>query len=438
MTICPSDTVRQLLSFIRHSPTAFHAVESVAQMLDEAGFIRLTEGKKYALHPKDACYITRNGSSLIAFRIPEDTPTGFMIAASHSDSPSFKLKETGEIQVLGKYTKLNTERYGGMILSSWLDRPLSLAGRIILDTPEGLRPVLVNIDRDLLVIPNVAIHLNRSVNDGFSWNPAVDTLPLLAQAAEPVSVHSLLAEQLDIAPETIVGQDLFLYARDPGGRIGAHGEFFVSPRIDDLECAFTTLQGFLTATPSKAIAVYALFDNEETGSESKQGAASDFLSATLRRIAAELPSAVDLDTLLSHSFMLSADNAHACHPNHPELSDGQNAPHMNGGVVIKFNASQRYTTDAVSAALVKKICQNVNVPVQFYANRSDMPGGSTLGSISNTKVSILTADIGLAQLAMHSACETAGSQDPDHMITATREFFSSALHCENNCFCILH
>lgn len=438
MTTCQSDTVQQLLSFIRHSPTAFHAVESVAHMLDEAGFIRLTEGKKYVLHPKDACYITRNNSSLIAFRLPEDAPTGFMIVASHGDSPSFKLKETGEIQVLGKYTKLNTERYGGMIMSSWFDRPLSLAGRIILDTEEGLRSVLVNIDRDLLVIPNVAIHLNRSVNDGFKWNPAVDALPLLAQSAEPVSVRSLLAEQLDVAPETIIGHDLFLYARDPGGCIGAHGEFFVSPRIDDLECAFTTLQGFLTATPSKAIAVYALFDNEETGSESKQGAASDFLSATLRRIATDLPSAVDLDALLSHSFMLSADNAHACHPNHPELSDSQNVPHMNGGIVIKFNASQRYTTDAVSAALVKKICQNVNVPVQFYANRSDMPGGSTLGSISNTKVSILTADIGLAQLAMHSACETAGSQDPDHMITATREFFSSSLLCEDNCICILH
>ena len=422
-------TIQNLFSFIDNSPTAFHAINTVEERLRQNGYTELLETESAPIELGGKYYFTRNGSSVIAFQIPNTLPVGFMIAASHSDSPTFKIKPNGELEAIGQYLKLNTERYGGMIMSTWFDRPLSIAGRVVTETKDGIEVKLVNIDRDLLVIPSVAIHMNRLANDGYKYNPASDTLPLMASLPNDERLTDLLAEAANCPKEAIIGHDLFLYARQKSCLVGSDDSFFLAPRIDNLECAHATLEGFLKAKSEKAVAMYALFDNEETGSATKQGAASDFLETVITRITQAL--GINPAPLLANSMMLSADNAHARHPNHPELADAQNAPHMNKGIVIKYNASQKYTTDGVSAALFTKICQKADVPVQVYANRSDMAGGSTLGSIATTKVSIKTVDIGLAQLAMHSACETAGVKDIAYLEKASEVFFSASLTTGN-------
>lgn len=416
------NTTKDLISFIESSPTAFHAVESASRMLKGKGYKKLNEGDEWQLVSGGKYYVTRNMSSIIAFRIPEGAQS-FMITASHTDSPSFKLKSQCEAES-GAYTRLNTEKYGGMIISSWFDRPLSVAGRAVVRKDGRIIPVTVNVDRDLLVIPNVAIHMNRAVNDGYKYNPATDTLPLFKCEGER-SIYDLVAESAGVERKDLISADLYLYCRTPGAVMGAEGEFFGSPRIDNLMCAYSTLMGFVGAESAGCVPVWCSFDNEETGSESKQGAASTFLFDVLTRIAAHY--GTELCRMLPSSFMVSADNGHAKHPNHPELSDGMNAPALNGGIVIKYNASQRYTTDALSAAIFGEICRSANVPCQTYNNRSDMPGGSTLGSISNTKVSLNTVDIGLAQLAMHSAYETAGTKDALHLINASKKFYETKI-----------
>ena len=418
---------KQLLSFIEQSPTAFHAVESAAAILEQEGFSHLCEGDSWNLEAGKGYYVTRNQSSIIAFRVPAAEPTSFMISASHTDSPTFKLKSECESNAFGTYVRLNVEPYGGTIFASWMDRPLSLAGRVILNQNGNFLAKTVKIDRDLVLIPSVAIHMNRSVNTGASYNAAVDMLPLFAKTGETkTSLKALLATELNCSEAEICGMDLYLYNRTPASVWGASEEFFSSPRIDNLMCMYGTLQGFLQATPTSAISVCYAADNEETGSATKQGAGSVFLSDVLSRICEELKE--DKRRLLASSMMVSADNGHAKHPNHPELSDGQNAPHLNGGVVIKSNAAQKYTTDGISAALFTEICHRAKVPVQYFANRSDMPGGSTLGSISNTQVPLITVDIGMAQLAMHSSYETAGAQDIGYLTKAMTAFYSSTLN----------
>ncbi|MBO5294134.1 MAG: M18 family aminopeptidase [Clostridia bacterium] len=419
--------VRELISFIDNSPTAFHAVASTASMLEENGFVRLNEADEWALEAGKGYYVTRNQSAILAFRIPCNKADHFLISATHTDSPMFKLKSNAESLSCNEYVRLNTEVYGGTILSSWLDRPLSLAGRVILCENGNFSAKTVKIDRDLLLIPNVAIHLNRSVNAGYSYNPAVDMLPLFAQKGDAeISLKQILAAELQCDAEHIVGMDLYVVNRAKGSIWGASEEFFSAPRIDNLMCAFGTFKGFLTAKASQnAVTVCYSADNEETGSATKQGAGSVFLSDVLDRICEELE--VDKRRMLSSSMMVSADNGHAKHPNHPELSDAQNSPMLNQGVVIKSNAAQKYTTDGMSAALFSEICRRAGVPVQYYANRSDMPGGSTLGSISNTLVPLCTVDIGMAQLAMHSAYETAGATDVDYLISAMTKFYSISL-----------
>ncbi len=419
------DRTNALLDFIERSPVSFAAVETAQSMLEANGFSCLSFQTAWDLAAGGKYYVTRNGSSLIAFVVPENPNPGFMIAASHSDSPSFKLKNECEVAMFDRYTKLNTEGYGGMICSSWFDRPLSLAGRAIVKNGAAFETRVVTFDRDLCLIPNVCIHFNREINNGYKYNKAVDTLPLLSNSTEKGGVKKLVAERLDVEPDAIVSMDLFVINRTRGSIFGADDAFFCAPRIDDLQCAYTTLEALLEAEAPKAIPVYALFDNEEVGSETKQGAASTFLNDVLTRIAAHYSRT--LSEMLPASFMLSCDNGHALHPNHPELSDAKNAPHLNGGVVIKHNANQRYATDALSEALFTEICNRANVPVQHFANRSDIAGGGTLGSISNTRVSLKTVDIGLAQLAMHSAVETGGVKDTDYMIRAAKAFYESAL-----------
>lgn len=426
---------KALLEFIEQSPTAFHAVETVVRRLQQEGFIGLREGDEWNLEKGKGYYVTRNQSSVIAFRLPEELPRHFLIAASHTDSPMFKLKREAVVPAFDRYVRLNTEVYGGTVFSSWFDRPLSLAGRVILYKDGRFSSRLVNIDRDLLVIPNVAIHFNRTINSGYSYNAAVDLLPLLG-AGGSFDLNALLAAEFGCRTDEIAETELFVYNRMSGCILGASGEFFSAPRIDNLMCAYGTLEGFLRADRSNhSVNVYVSADNEETGSETKQGAGSVFLSDVLDRICEQV--GTDRRRMLASSMMVSADNAHAKHPNHPELSDAQNAPHMNGGVVIKFNAAQRYTTEGLSAAVFEKICERAGVPVQFFANRSDMAGGSTLGSISNTHVPLMSVDIGMAQLAMHSAYETAGCRDTEYLCQAMRTFFESELESDGDgCFCL--
>ncbi|MGN1346856.1 MAG: M18 family aminopeptidase [Eubacteriales bacterium] len=427
---------RELLTFIENSPTAFHAVDSAAKLLDEAGFSRLNESDAWNLARGGKYYVTRNLSSILAFVIPETFAESFLITASHTDSPTFKLKTEYESEAFGKYIKLNVEGYGGMIHSTWLDRPLSVAGRVIVKTDGKFTAKLVKIERDLVLIPNVAVHQNRSINSGFAYNPATDLMPLYSAKSGKGSLKNLLAEEIGCAAEDIAVSDLYLYNRTPSSIWGADSEFFSSPRIDNLQCAYTTLRGLVNAAEEcKSLAVYAAFDNEETGSSTKQGANSQFLFDTLSRICETFE--LDIRRVLASSFMVSADNGHAKHPNHPEFSDGQNAPHMNEGVVIKSNAAQKYTTDALSTALFEEICRRADVPVQRFANRSDMPGGSTLGSLSNTNVALNTVDIGLAQLAMHSSYETAGCADTLYMIRAITEFYKTVFTTEaDGVYCI--
>lgn len=419
-------TTEELLGFLKNSPTAFQTVEEIGKKLTEAGFAKLGEHENWDIVPGGKYFVTRNGSSVIAFSVPKEYANSFMIAASHTDSPTFKLKSAFEAEACGKYVKLNVEGYGGMILSSWLDRPLSIAGRLIVKDGSKITTKNVNIDRDLVLIPNVAIHQNRQINSGFSYNIAVDMMPLYSASDKKGTLLETAAEYAGCAKENVVGGDLYLYNRTPGTIWGAGDEFFSSARIDNLQCAYSTLMGFISAADeAKAVNVYASFDNEETGSATKQGAGSQFLSDTLAKIAEKLGFSVT--EALASSFMVSADNGHAKHPNHPELSDAQNSPAMNEGVVIKENAAQKYTTDAVSSAIFAKICEDANVPVQRFANRSDMGGGSTLGSISNTNAAMITVDIGLAQLAMHSSYETAGTKDTGYMIDAITQFYKSKL-----------
>ncbi len=417
---------RDLLTFIENSPTAFHAVDSAANLLDEAGFTRLNESDAWELTRGGKYYVTRNLSSILAFQIPETFTESFLITASHTDSPTFKLKTACEAEAFGKYVKLNVESYGGMVYSTWLDRPLSIAGRVIVRENGKFTARLVKIDRDLVLIPNVAAHQNRKINSEFAYNVAVDLMPLYSSKNGKGTLPKIIADELSCNAENIACADLYLYNRTPASVWGADNEFFSCPRIDNLQCAYTTLKGFLNAADEcKSLAVYAAFDNEETGSSTKQGANSQFLFDTLSRICESLN--LDLRRVLASSFMVSADNGHARHPNHPEFSDAQNAPNMNEGVVIKSNASQKYTTDAISTAIFSEICKRADVPVQLFANRSDMGGGSTLGSISNTNVALNTVDIGLAQLAMHSSYETGGCADTLYMIRAITEFYKSAI-----------
>ena len=418
-------TANALLEFLKKSPTAYQVVENMGSILQNAGYTPLAESEKWDLVPGGKYYVTRNGTAILAFRIPKQCAKNFLITASHSDSPTFKLKPEFEADSFGTYVRLNTEKYGGMLHHTWVDRPLSLAGRVIVQKDGVFTARSVVIDEDLCVIPSVAIHMNRSANDGLKLNPASDLFPLLSSTAGKGSVVRLAAKAAGTEAENIAAMDLYLYDRTPGVIWGPEKEFFSSGRIDDLMCAWGTLQGLLTAESAAAVQVCAVFDNEETGSSTKQGAGSFLMRDTLSRIAEALGQ--DLRQMLAASFMVSADNGHARHPSHPELSDPQNAPKMNGGVVIKANAAQKYTTDGMSSAVFETICKKAGVPVQRFSNRSDLPGGSTLGSIADTLTPMATVDIGLAQLAMHSCYETAGVMDAEYLVTACKAFYEADL-----------
>lgn len=427
------DITEKLLTFLENSPTSFHAVENMAARLRGEGFEELKEADCWSIEAGGRYFVTRNMSSLIAFRVPGKDFTGFQIISSHSDSPTFKIKENPEMQVEGRYVKLNVEKYGGMLCAPWFDRPLSIAGRLVVRTADGLQTKLVNVDRDLVMIPNLAIHMNRQVNDGYAYNAQSDMLPLYGGEAAAGTLMKTVAQSAGVAEEDILGHDLYLYNRMKGSVWGAGEEFFSCGRIDDLQCAFGSLEGFLAGGNPHSVSVHAVLDNEEVGSTTKQGAASTFLLDTLKRLNTALGRTEEQYlTALASSFMVSADNAHGVHPNYADKADPTNRPYLNGGIVIKFNANQKYTTDAVSAAVFRSICEKACVPVQTFTNRSDMAGGSTLGNISNTHVALNTVDIGLPELAMHSPYETGGVLDTEYLIRAAKEFFSTGLKADGD------
>lgn len=414
---------KELLNFIHRSPSSYHVIENFRKMLSAEGYAELFEGDEWDVQRGGKYFTVRSGSSIIAFCVSEDVPEAFIMAAAHSDSPSFKIKENPEL-ASGAYVRLSTEKYGGMLMSTWFDRPLSCAGRVVVSKDGKLESRLVDIDRDLLIIPSVAIHMNRAANDGMKYMANVDTIPLFGDENAKGKFTALVAESAGVAESEILGKDLFLYCRGGGTLLGADGEFITSPKLDDIECAYGCMKGFLSAVESGAIKVCCVFDNEEVGSDTKQGAASSFLRDTLRRVTLSLGLGEEkYQQMIAKSLLVSADNAHAVHPNHPEYADANNSPVMNGGIVIKYNANQRYSTDAVSSAIFKSICAKAGVAVQAFANRSDLLGGSTLGSIANTMVPVKTVDIGLAQLAMHSAYETAGARDLDDLVKAMTVYF---------------
>ncbi len=408
--------IRDLMSFLDSSPSCFHAIYNLKTRLESEGFKPLNEGDAWALEEGGKYYVTRNGSAIIAFRLPEVKGEGFILSASHSDRPTFKVKENPELETAGQYLRLAVERYGGMLMAPWMDRPLSVAGRVLVESETGIDIRLVDLDKDLCMIPNVAIHMNRKANDGYTYNPAVDMIPLMGSLAAKGNFRKLLAEAAGCTEEQLLGYDLYLYNREKARIWGAEGEYISAQALDDLQCAWATMEGLIAAQPGKSVQVCCVFDNEEVGSGTMQGADSNFLESVLDRICA--CTGMDYSRALANSFLVSADNAHALHPNHPEFSDVTNRPVINGGVVIKFNANQRYTTDGITSALFRTACKKADVPVQTFCNRADLAGGSTLGNISTSHVSIPSVDVGLPQFAMHSPYETAGVKDAESLVKA--------------------
>ncbi len=427
----------KLSDFIVKSPTSYHLAEETRKRLAEAGYEQLLESESWELKAGGKYFVLRNGSAIAAFRIPPKCTGGFMIMASHADSPMLKIKENPEIRENG-YTKLNIEVYGGALLAPWFDRLLSVAGRIFVREGDEIACRLVDLDEVGLVIPSLAIHMNRQANDGVKLNPQKDLLPVLGPA-DCASVTELVTNKLNedrsadaqIGPGAILGHDLYVCCREKPFFWGAGREYLSAPRLDDAACAFCSLEGFLrseNADPGFSVPVHIVFDNEEVGSSTKQGAASTFLKDTLRRISTALGCGeIDHMRMLAQSFMLSCDNAHAVHPNFPEKCDPVNKPKMGQGVVLKYSAAEKYTTDALSAAIVRMLAERAGISLQVFTNRADIPGGSTLGKLSANQVPVPTADIGIAQLAMHSPCETIGVRDIDDMIQLADTFYRSSL-----------
>ena len=420
--------VSGIAEMIKRSPSVYHTAEVIREMLLRNSFTELSEAKPWNLKCGGSYFTVRNGSSVISFRLPEEKPKAFLIIASHSDSPTFKIKPDPETEAEG-YVRLNIEKYGGMLCSTWFDRPLSFAGRVFFRDGDVIREKRIAPDRDLLMIPSLAIHMNREANKGMEIHVQKEMLPLFAQFSQKGSFAELVASEAGCKVEDLLGEDLFLVCRQPVSVWGLNREFFSAPRLDNLSCCYTTLDGFLRVSPRKDVCIInAVFDNEEVGSQTRQGAGSTFLLDVIERIARDLAMSRDERyAAVSSGMMISTDNAHAVHPNFPEKADPNCRPKLNGGIVLKFHAGQKYTTDALSAAYFRVICDRHGLPYQIFVNHSDARGGSTLGNIANTQVSICTADIGLPQLAMHSAYETMGTHDLEAMAEFAEWFYQEKL-----------
>ena len=427
---------QSLCEFIEACPSMFHTVRMLAERLDAAGFEPLREGDAWQLERGGSYYVTRNGSSLIAFKVgsmlsPESYR--FQMAAAHSDSPTYKVKHNPELDGPGGTLRLDVEPYGGVLDATWLDRPLGIAGRVVVRTPDGgIESRLVASDRDVAIIPNVAIHQRRNAQEGFAINRQVDMCPLFS-AGELTrgAFDAMLAEMAGVEPASVLGKDIFLVNRTKPRVWGWANEFVSAPKLDDHQCVFPAITAFTQTHNDACVTVFACFDSEEVGSGTRQGALSTFLRGVLGRINRALGFGEDeYLRALSRSFMVSCDNGHAIHPNHPELYDAENCPRINGGVIVKEMSRQKYATDAFTRAVFTAICEDAGVPVQTFANHSESLGGSTLGNLSISKVSVSTVDIGLAQLAMHSCYETAGVRDTGHLVRALQAFYACDLRID--------
>ena len=416
--------VDDMLDFIYKSPSNFNATANIASILEQEGFKELYENKQFELEANGKYFIKRNDSSIIAFKIPKDTKDlSFNIVVSHSDAPTFKLKPNNIIKKEG-YVLLNTEGYGGMIISSWFDRPLSVAGRVIVKTKNGVKSEIINVDRNIASICNLPIHFNRKINEGYKYNAQKDSLPIVGMGKE-FDIKNILSESMEIKKNKILNYDLVLYPRNRGYVWGVNDEFVSSYHLDDLACAYTSLMAFIESENSNTINTFVCFDNEEVGSLTRQGAYSSFMYDNLKRICKSLD--VDLANLLSNTLLVSADNAHGLHPNYMDKFDPTNKCTLNGGLVIKSNASQSYTSDSLSSSILIDILNKKEIDYQFFTNRSDSRGGSTLGNLSNSQVSVLGVDVGLAQLAMHSANETMGAKDVEKMVESLRAYYNTSI-----------
>ena len=423
--------ISDLCTFLDSSPVNFLAVDTVRRRLDAEGFERLDLREAWEISHGGRYYVTKNDSAIFAFTVGDSDPEdGFRIIAAHSDSPGFRIKPNCEMLCDGNIVKLNTEVYGGPILYTWFDRPLSIAGRVILRGQDPLRPLtrLVRFDRPLLTIPHLAIHFNRSVNEGNPLSKQKDMLPVIGRVDkagdERGLVRRLVAEELNVDQEMIIDYDLSLYDTTPACTTGLNDEFITSGRIDDLSMVHAAMTAMLESDTEGAIKVMAIFDNEETGSGTKQGAASPVLHNILKRICNSLGWTEEAFLIsIASSFMVSADNAHAVHPNYAEKQDPTNHPVLGGGPVIKINANCKYMTDADSAAVFRSICEEAGVPCQYFVNHSDVAGGSTLGNILTSQLDLRGVDMGAGVWAMHSVRETASTADHVSIIRAFRTFY---------------
>ena len=420
-------SIDDLFDFLNKGVSAFHSTAAAAAILEASGYQNCPESAAWDLVPGGKYYTTRNGSAVLAWRMPKGQLTGWHATASHSDSPTWKIKELdgGKDSV---FARAETEGYGGMIMPSWLDRPLSVAGRILVRTETGIESRLVNPDRALACIPNVCIHFDHEVNKGKNYNPQVDLQPIFGAAG--TTLREVLAEEAGVKAEDILDSDLVLCTREKAERVGLKGEYFMSGRIDDLECAYTTLWGFLQGCGEEEGRgdIWVMFDNEEVGSSSRQGAQGTLMADALARIEEQLGVTREQSIrACTNSLLLSADNGHATHPNHPEKSDPAHPVTLGGGVLLKYNARQTYTTSGFTGAAFAAICKNAGVPVQVASNRADVPGGSTLGNLLGHQILIPMVDIGLAQLAMHSSIETASCIDAEYMAKAVAEFYNTPI-----------
>ncbi len=414
-----------LLDFLNHTHSEFNAANNIREILKANGFIELDEKFNFILESGKNYFIARNDSGVIAFKIPNEIKDyNFAITTSHLDSPCFKLKMEKDV-ISNGYHKLNVEKYGGLISSSWLDRPLSLAGRVVIEHDGKLETKFVDIDKPLLIIPNVCIHFNREINNGFKYNEEVDLKPIISLGNAENSVLKLLSSYLNVDQNNIVTYELNTYNYTKSYIGGLNDEFIMSPRIDNLESAYLSLRGFLESN-NENISVFASFNNEEIGSGTYSGADGDFLRSNLKRISNSLGfSENEFFSAIARSFHLSIDNGHAVHPNHPELSDSNNLVYLNKGPIIKFNSNMAYMSDASTAASIISLCKSYDIPFQIFYNKSDIRGGSTLGTLSNSQIGIRTCDIGCAQIAMHSSYETAGSEDVEYMYQLVKAFYSA-------------
>lgn len=421
-------TSEELIEFVDGNPSQFHVVDNLKKAYRAAGFKELFEGERFELQKGESYFVTRNDSAIIAFRLPKKDYKAFNITAAHSDSPTFRIKANPELAEEKAIIKLNTEKYGGLIMYPWFDRPLGIAGRVLVRNGKKVESKLIHIDRNILMIPSLAIHMNRQINEGYNFNAQKDSLPIFAEVASEIDLNDVVAKELGVEKNNILDSDLFLTNRVKGTLWGANNEFIAAGKLDDEQCVFAGYKAITEVKAKNSILVHAVFDNEEVGSGTKQGAAGTFLFDTLTRINKALGyDEEQYHMALSKTLMLSADNAHSVHPNYTEKACPSNRPMVNKGIVIKYSANQKYTTDAVSGAIFRAILDDAKVPYQVFTNRSDILGGSTLGNISTSQVSISAVDIGVAQWAMHSPYESGGVKDTLYMIDGMKAFFETDL-----------